>query len=182
MGARHTHAAARARMRAARWLRARSTLTLSLNAAAISALACRILKDLSVTNAEIEKQSAKIATMKAEQADVYDVKKQVRSAQRAALLRRCDRVLTRDRAHRPCARVERRRRCSRSASRRARWMRTGWPRRSKISCDAWMTSGKAPNSTISKCVARARVQPSLCACPLTFPRARVGGPFDPWPL
>ncbi|KAG8469533.1 hypothetical protein KFE25_005988 [Diacronema lutheri] len=36
----------------------------------------RIVKDLNVTKAEIEAQVAKVEKMKAEQADIYDIKKQ----------------------------------------------------------------------------------------------------------
>jgi hypothetical protein len=82
-------------------------------------LGCRILKDLSVTNEEIEKQSSKIATMKADQADVYDVKKQVRSARYASPVSRMVALSPAVVPYAlPARPVERRRRYSPSASRR----------------------------------------------------------------
>lgn len=40
----------------------------------------RIVKDLNLTKAEIAAQAAKVEKMKAEQGDIYDIRKQVRKA------------------------------------------------------------------------------------------------------
>jgi len=105
----------------------------------------RIVKDLNVTKAEIEAQVAKVEKMKAEQADIYDIKKQASAFRPVRLLPRASAC-----PHPPptprdasCGR----RRSSPSAPPQGRKTRSGWPRRWTISLGRLMRFATAQSLT-----------------------------------